>query len=172
MKNLDEIAQAVIALFPVQRLKNGAYEATTHRVETSPVKDDANKLDVVIVQLFPTPAKRFELTIERLPEPAWLVHPKRAPDYPMAQAVAMRLQSKALGESGPAITSFRHPETGLFATRFVTDVVPPAAAAAAAPAGPTSQAVASEPAAGETPAPEVPPPPSPTKRRPSAEVAA
>ncbi len=170
MKNLDEIAQAVIALFPVQRLKNGAYEATTHRVETSPVKDDANKLDVVIVQLFPTPAKRFELTIERLPEPAWLVHPKRAPDYPMAQAVAMRLQAKAMGADGPPITSFRIASSGLFATRFVTDVVPPAAIAA--PTGPTSQAVASEPAASETPAPEVPPPPSPTKRRPSAEVAA
>ncbi len=124
--HLEQLAQAVIALFPVQTSESGL-EATTHRVETSPVKGDPNSLDVVIVQQFPPPARRYELRIERTSE-GWLSHPVTGPDTYMAQTVAMRLQRKALGDSGPPVKSLRNAE-GLFACSFTTELpVEPAAA--------------------------------------------
>lgn len=115
MNTLDDIAQAVAAIFPKQETSSGL-EAETHRVETKPTEGDPNSLDVVIVQVFPPPAKRFELRIEKTAN-GWLSHPKVATDSYMAQAVAMRLQRNATGSDD--VRSVRN-SAGLFAVSFVT----------------------------------------------------
>ena len=139
---LDTIAKAVVALFPVQETESGQ-QVVTHRVETSPVKEDANKLDVVIVQVYPTPARRFELVLELQPAPQLVSHPKRAEDSAMAQLVAMRLQQAAGLPIDEHFTSFRN-EAGLFATRFrLTDAPAVEAKPELAPKRPKAPAEAS-----------------------------
>lgn len=114
MKTLDEIAKAVVAIFPQPEM--AGVELDTHRVET---QEKNGKLDVVIVHKFPPPAKRFELTIERTAK-GWLAAPK-SPEFGfMAQAVAIRLQRNAVGINGPANTSEKT-ETG-YAVTFVTEL--------------------------------------------------
>lgn len=134
MKTLDEIAKAVVAIFPTQETSSGL-EVVTHRVET---EQKQGKLDVVIVQVFPPPAKRFELTIEQT-ETGWLSTPKSPEHGYIAQAVAMRLQRNAVGIYGPANTSVKV-DSG-YAVNFVT-VLPepqeePKAVAAPGPSEPT-----------------------------------
>lgn len=114
MKTLDEIAKAVVAIFPQPEM--AGVELDTHRIETS---ERDGKLDVVIVHKFPPPAKRFELTIERTSK-GWLACPK-SPEFGfIAQAVAMRIQRNAVGSNGPANTSEKT-DTG-YAVHFVTEL--------------------------------------------------
>lgn len=127
MNTLSEIAKAVAAIFPAQETSSGL-EVVTHRVET---EEKNGKLDVVIVQLFPPPAKRFELSIERT-DTGWLSTPKSPEHGYLAQAVAMRLQRNAVGSEGPPNTSVKV-DTG-YAVNFVTVLPGSSNAEAAAPA--------------------------------------
>ncbi len=120
MKTLEQLAQAVVDLFPVQTSTSGL-EATTHRVEIKPVEGQPKAVDFVIVQMFPTPARRYELRIEQTSD-GWLSHPRTGPDTYIAQTVALRLQRNALGHSGPTVKSVRNAE-GLFACSFHTELL-------------------------------------------------
>jgi hypothetical protein len=122
MSKPADLAQAVLALFPNQATKSG-HEVQTHRVETFTDEKRPNELDVVIVQVFPTPAKRNELTIE-VDGDQLVAHPKDATDTAMAQLVAFRLQSAALGSNGPPITSVRNEQTGLWGHSFRVTPLP------------------------------------------------
>ena len=115
MNDLASLAKAVATIFPNQVTESG-HEVQTHRVETTTDPKRPNELDVVIVQVFPAPAKRNEVTIVANGE-ALSCHPKTATDSATAQLVAFRLQSAAIGAHGPAITASRN-ESGLFAHAF------------------------------------------------------
>lgn len=126
MKTLDEIAQAVRAIFPKQETSSGL-EADAFRVETTPTEGAPNSLDVMIAQVFPPPAKRWDIRIEKTAN-GWLSHPITATSSHVAQAVAMRLQRNAVGEFGPPNTSARNAD-GVFAVAFVTELKPEPVAA-------------------------------------------
>lgn len=130
---LDALAKAVVALFPPQETESGQLVAT-HRVETKTDEKRPGVLLAVIIQVFPTPARRFEVELERDGE-EWLCSPSEPTSAAMAQLVATVLQDNAIGPLQKLTTEKR--ESGVYATRFRLTPEPEVAVSAPGPSDPT-----------------------------------